>query len=163
MAPLKSFERFFLAFRVPLPDCVRMNWMWLAFRFINPFVSDSIFNHKLKNAVVPFAIQLWWKQVLTSLSVWGILPWKRPTNLTTDYLHNFAFSSHALFPSDSDNFLFSRWVTTTCMMDYQTVAVADKFGNISMVRLGQNVNDNIDDDPTGETFIWNELIFSNSL
>merc|ERR1712241_596122 len=53
-----------------------------------------------------------------------------------------------------------RWVTTTCMMDYQTVAVADKFGNISVVLLGQNVNDQVDEDPTGTKSLWDRGLLS---
>ena len=45
---------------------------------------------------------------------------------------------------------FFRWVTSTCPLDYSTVAVADKFGNLSVVRLPSNTNDDIDEDPTGE-------------
>lgn len=26
-----------------------------------------------------------------------------------------------------------RWITTTCILDYNTVATADKFGNVSVV------------------------------
>ena len=47
-----------------------------------------------------------------------------------------------------------RYVTSTCIMDYQTVAIADKFGNISVVRLPGNVNDNVDEDPTGTKALW---------
>ena len=47
-----------------------------------------------------------------------------------------------------------RWVTTSCILDYNTVAVADKFGNISVIRLPANVNDNVDDDPTGTKSLW---------
>ena len=46
------------------------------------------------------------------------------------------------------------------MMDYQTVAVADKFGNVSIVRLGQNVNDNVDEDPTGTKSLWDRGLLS---
>jgi len=28
-----------------------------------------------------------------------------------------------------------RWVTTSCVLDFDTVAVADKFGNIGVVRI----------------------------
>ena len=53
-----------------------------------------------------------------------------------------------------------KWVTTTCMLDYNTVAIGDKFGNISVVRLGQNVNDNVDDDPTGTKSLWDRGLLS---
>lgn len=29
---------------------------------------------------------------------------------------------------------YPRWVTTACLLDYDTMACADKFGNISIVR-----------------------------
>ena len=47
-----------------------------------------------------------------------------------------------------------RWVTSACILDYQTVAVADKFGNVSVLRLPNNVNDNVDEDPTGTKALW---------
>lgn len=39
-------------------------------------------------------------------------------------------------------------------MDYATVAIGDKFGSISIVRLPTNVNDNVDEDPTGTKSLW---------
>ncbi|KIL68220.1 hypothetical protein M378DRAFT_158762 [Amanita muscaria Koide BX008] len=42
-----------------------------------------------------------------------------------------------------------RWVTTQTMVDYTTVAVADRFGNIFVNRLDIKVSDQVDDDPTG--------------
>ena len=47
-----------------------------------------------------------------------------------------------------------RWVTATCVLDYNTVAVGDKVGNVSIVRLPHNVNDNVEDDPTGTKSLW---------
>merc|ERR1711988_1059913 len=47
-----------------------------------------------------------------------------------------------------------RWVTSICILDCQTVAIADKFGNISVIRLPNNVNDNVDEDPTGTKALW---------
>ena len=38
--------------------------------------------------------------------------------------------------------------------------VADKFGNISIVRLPQNVNDNVDEDPTGTKSLWDRGLLS---
>ena len=40
------------------------------------------------------------------------------------------------------------------------ILVADKFGNISIVRLPQNVNDNVDDDPTGSKSLWDRGLLS---
>jgi len=43
----------------------------------------------------------------------------------------------------------SRWVTATTMVDYETVAAGDKFGNVFINRLGSNVTPLVDEDPTG--------------
>eukprot|EP00095_Tigriopus_kingsejongensis_P012083 snap_masked-scaffold60_size442463-processed-gene-3.15 protein:Tk12083 transcript:snap_masked-scaffold60_size442463-processed-gene-3.15-mRNA-1 annotation:"splicing factor 3b subunit 3" len=53
-----------------------------------------------------------------------------------------------------------RWVTTCCVLDYNTVAIGDKFGNISVVRLPHNVNDNVDEDPTGTKSLWDRGMLS---
>ena len=53
-----------------------------------------------------------------------------------------------------------RWVTTTCTLDYSTVAIADKFGNLSLVRLPQNTNDDVDEDPTGTKSLWDRGLLS---
>lgn len=42
-----------------------------------------------------------------------------------------------------------RWVTCSTMVDYNTVAAADRFGNIFVNRLNSTVSDRVDDDPTG--------------
>jgi splicing factor 3B subunit 3 len=42
-----------------------------------------------------------------------------------------------------------RWVTATTMVDYNTVAAGDRFGNIFVNRLDSKVSDQVDDDPTG--------------
>lgn len=46
------------------------------------------------------------------------------------------------------------------MLDYNTVAIGDKFGNISIVRLPHNVNDNVDEDPTGTKSLWDRGMLS---
>lgn len=43
-----------------------------------------------------------------------------------------------------------RWVTSMCILDYGTVAVGDKFGNFSILRVPQGVSDDVDEDPTGD-------------
>lgn len=53
-----------------------------------------------------------------------------------------------------------RWVTTTCILDYATVAVGDKFGNLSVIRLPPNINDNVDEDPTGTKSLWDRGLLS---
>jgi len=42
-----------------------------------------------------------------------------------------------------------RYITSTVPLDYDTVAGADKFGNVFVVRLPQNVSDEVEEDPTG--------------
>uniref|UniRef100_A0A2K6GP55 Splicing factor 3b subunit 3 n=1 Tax=Propithecus coquereli TaxID=379532 RepID=A0A2K6GP55_PROCO len=49
---------------------------------------------------------------------------------------------------------YPRWVTTASLLDYDTVAGADKFGNICVVRLPPNTNDEVDEDPTGNKALW---------
>ncbi|KAK2157142.1 hypothetical protein NP493_1904g00008 [Ridgeia piscesae] len=47
-----------------------------------------------------------------------------------------------------------RWITCSCMLDYNTVAGADKFGNVAIVRLPQDTSDDVDEDPTGNKALW---------
>lgn len=47
-----------------------------------------------------------------------------------------------------------RWITTTTLLDYDTIATADKFGNISILRLAHTVSDDVDEDPTGNKALW---------
>lgn len=47
-----------------------------------------------------------------------------------------------------------RWLTSTSVLDYDTVATADKFGNIAILRLPPNANDDVDEDPTGHKALW---------
>ncbi|KAG9012521.1 pre-mRNA-splicing factor rse1 [Tulasnella sp. JGI-2019a] len=42
-----------------------------------------------------------------------------------------------------------RWVTAHTMVDYETVAGGDKFGNIFVNRLDKSVSAQVDEDPTG--------------
>ncbi|KAF8331909.1 CPSF A subunit region-domain-containing protein [Cantharellus anzutake] len=42
-----------------------------------------------------------------------------------------------------------RWITSATMMDYETVAGGDKFGNVFINRLPASVTPSVDDDPTG--------------
>jgi splicing factor 3B subunit 3 len=42
-----------------------------------------------------------------------------------------------------------RWITASTMVDYNTVACGDKFGNVFVNRLADNVSNQVDDDPTG--------------
>jgi len=47
-----------------------------------------------------------------------------------------------------------RWLTAACYLDYDTMAGADKFGNIAVVRLPQDVTDDVEEDPTGNKALW---------
>jgi splicing factor 3B subunit 3 len=47
-----------------------------------------------------------------------------------------------------------RWLTQATILDYNTVAGVDKFGNFSAVRLPEDVNDDVDEDPTGSKALW---------
>lgn len=49
---------------------------------------------------------------------------------------------------------YSRCVTATALMDYDTVAIADKFGNITILRLPHSISDDVDEDPTGNKALW---------
>ncbi|TFK67363.1 hypothetical protein BDN72DRAFT_798974 [Pluteus cervinus] len=42
-----------------------------------------------------------------------------------------------------------RWITAATMVDYNTVACGDRFGNVFVNRLDPKVSDQVDDDPTG--------------
>ena len=53
-----------------------------------------------------------------------------------------------------------RWITTSCLLDYRSVAVGDKFGNISVLQLPANVNDDVREDPTGIRGLWDRGLLS---
>lgn len=42
-----------------------------------------------------------------------------------------------------------RWIVSSTMVDYCTVAASDRFGNIFVNRLDAKISDQVDDDPTG--------------
>ncbi|GLG92316.1 Splicing factor 3B subunit 3 [Gryllus bimaculatus] len=47
-----------------------------------------------------------------------------------------------------------RWITTSTILDYDSVATADKFGNIAVIRLTGSISDDVDEDPTGNKALW---------
>ncbi|KAL8224091.1 hypothetical protein R6Q57_019566 [Mikania cordata] len=49
-----------------------------------------------------------------------------------------------------------RWLTAAYHVDFDTMAGADKFGNIYFVRLPQDVSDEIEEDPTGGKIKWEQ-------
>ncbi|KAI0315698.1 CPSF A subunit region-domain-containing protein [Amylostereum chailletii] len=52
-----------------------------------------------------------------------------------------------------------RWTTCSTMVDYTTVAAADRFGNIFVNRLDLKVSDQVDDDPTGAGILHEKGLF----
>ncbi|PKA61181.1 DNA damage-binding protein 1b [Apostasia shenzhenica] len=49
-----------------------------------------------------------------------------------------------------------RWLTASHHVDFDTMAGADKFGNVYFVRLPQDVSDEIEEDPTGGKIKWEQ-------
>ncbi|RHN64003.1 putative transcription factor WD40-like family [Medicago truncatula] len=49
-----------------------------------------------------------------------------------------------------------RWLTSSYHIDFDTMAGADKFGNIFFARLPQDVSDEIEEDPTGGKIKWEQ-------
>ncbi|KIK98465.1 hypothetical protein PAXRUDRAFT_823827 [Paxillus rubicundulus Ve08.2h10] len=50
-----------------------------------------------------------------------------------------------IFADDSQ----PRWIVASTMVDYNTVAGSDRFGNVFVTRLDSKVSDQVDEDPTG--------------
>jgi len=55
-----------------------------------------------------------------------------------------------IFADDS----IPRWVTSQTLLDHDTVAGADKFGNVFCLRLPAEVSEDMEDDPTGSAVKW---------
>jgi len=53
-----------------------------------------------------------------------------------------------------------RYVATSCMLDYDTVAVGDKFGNFSVLRLPSEVSEAIDDDPVASRVLYEKSVLN---
>ncbi|KAJ8615274.1 hypothetical protein MRB53_034646 [Persea americana] len=49
-----------------------------------------------------------------------------------------------------------RWLTASYHIDFDTMAGADKFGNVYFVRLPQDVSEEIEEDPTGGKIKWEQ-------
>ena len=49
-----------------------------------------------------------------------------------------------------------RWLTAAQHIDFDTMAGADKFGNIYFARLPQDISDEIEEDPTGGKIKWEQ-------
>jgi splicing factor 3B subunit 3 len=66
-------------------------------------------------------------------------------------------NSLSVFADDTN----PRWLTTAAVMDYDTIAGADKFGNICLVRLPSDCTDDLEsEDPTGNKAFWEKGVLS---
>ncbi|KAI9220831.1 CPSF A subunit region-domain-containing protein [Blastocladiella britannica] len=48
----------------------------------------------------------------------------------------------------------ARWVTAAVLLDYDSIAVADKFGTLAVLRVPRALSKEIDDDPTGNRVLY---------
>jgi len=83
--------------------------------------------------------------------------------IVSDVQESFIFVRYK--PRDNQLVVFAddvnpRWLTCSCPLDYDTMAGADKFGNIYIVRLPSDVSDEIDEDPTGNKAFWDRGLLS---
>lgn len=53
-----------------------------------------------------------------------------------------------------------RWLTASTMLDYSTMVGADKFGNVVVVRLPEDITDEVDEDPTGNKALWDRGVLN---
>lgn len=82
-------------------------------------------------------------------------------------VHDIQESFHFLKYKRKDNQLVlfaddvnTRFLTCGCLLDYDTVAGADKFGNIFFLRLPSDVKDDIEEDPTGVKALWDRGVLN---
>lgn len=47
-----------------------------------------------------------------------------------------------------------RWIVHLAILDNATAAAADKFGNVVILRLPPNCNDDVEEDPSGTRSLW---------
>lgn len=64
----------------------------------------------------------------------------------------YKYQDNQLIPFADDT--LPRWVTSSCMLDYNTVAGGDKFGNFFVDRLPPEVSDEVDDDPSANRVMF---------
>uniref|UniRef100_A0A914L3W9 Cleavage/polyadenylation specificity factor A subunit C-terminal domain-containing protein n=1 Tax=Meloidogyne incognita TaxID=6306 RepID=A0A914L3W9_MELIC len=58
------------------------------------------------------------------------------------------------FPLISFDETTPRYITSICLLDYDTVACADRFGSIAILRLPKNLVEEVQEDPTGVRALW---------
>jgi splicing factor 3B subunit 3 len=63
----------------------------------------------------------------------------------------YKFQENRLIPFVDD--VIARWTTATTMVDYETVAGGDKFGNLWLVRCPKKISDESDEDGSGAHLI----------
>uniref|UniRef100_A0A5S6QBT0 CPSF_A domain-containing protein n=1 Tax=Trichuris muris TaxID=70415 RepID=A0A5S6QBT0_TRIMR len=61
-----------------------------------------------------------------------------------------------LFADDT----FQRYCTCCCLLDFDTIAVGDKFGNLSILRLPPGTVDDVQEDPTGIRALWDKGVLN---
>ncbi|KHJ44087.1 CPSF A subunit region [Trichuris suis] len=61
-----------------------------------------------------------------------------------------------LFADDT----FQRFCTCFCLLDFDTVAVGDKFGNLAILRLPAGTVDDVQEDPTGIRALWDKGVLN---
>ncbi|CDW54241.1 splicing factor 3B subunit 3 [Trichuris trichiura] len=61
-----------------------------------------------------------------------------------------------LFADDT----FQRYCTCFCLLDFDTVAVGDKFGNLAILRLPAGTVDDVQEDPTGIRALWDKGVLN---
>ena len=64
----------------------------------------------------------------------------------------YKYQDNQLIPFADDT--LPRWITGSCMLDYNTVAGGDKFGNFFVDRLPSEVSDEVDDDPSANRIMF---------
>ncbi|KAF9448327.1 hypothetical protein P691DRAFT_775506 [Macrolepiota fuliginosa MF-IS2] len=60
-----------------------------------------------------------------------------------------------IFADDSQ----PKWITAVTMVDYNTIAAADRFGNVFVNRLDPKISEQVDDDPTGAGILHEKGLF----
>ena len=50
--------------------------------------------------------------------------------------------------------ILPRWITSCCVLDYHTICGADKFENVFVCRIPQDIDDELEDNPITYQFRW---------
>jgi hypothetical protein len=82
----------------------------------------------------------------------GVRTHTRNTHTVGDNQHSFHFVKYREVDNQMYTFaddVVPRWITSAMPLDYNTVAGADKFGNIVVCRLPTEISDEVEEDPTG--------------